>query len=247
MGSSAGNEQQPNRRERLRQELTGEIVAIGRRQLAEGGPSAVSWRGIAKEVGMNPASLYTYVDGIDDLFTRILLDSFGDLAAHVAAAAEVDGPIADRLLATCLAYREWAVANPQRFNLIFTDQIPGYAAPPGGPTVEAEMAVGAPFLRLVGELQGRATPLDVAAFMELPVAERSRLFAPFAALHGFVSLEINNHAPFGDNAEMLRLHLLSLLDSLRPAGLDRAPTDGGAARDTVDSGTADHEHEEHGR
>jgi len=238
MGSttSTENEQPPNRRERLRQELTGEIVTIGRRQLAEGGPSAVSWRGIAKEVGMNPASLYTYVNGIDDLFTRILLDAFGDLAAHVAAAAEGDGrPLEERLLTTCLAYREWALANPQRFNLIFTDQIPGYAAPPGGPTVEAEMAVGAPFLRLVGELIGRPEPLDVAAFMELPVAERARLFAPYAALHGFVMLEVNHHAPFGDNGEMLRLHLLALLDSLRPAGLDRAPTD------------PEDEHEEHGR
>lgn len=244
MASSTGNEQ-PNRRERLRQELTGEIVAIGRRQLAEGGPSAVNWRGIAKEVGMNPASLYTYVNGIDDLFTRILLDAFGDLAAHVAAVAGdgAAGSIEERLLATCLAYRAWAVANPQRFNLIFTDQIPGYAAPPGGPTVEAEMAVGAPFLRLVGELQGRPEPLDVAGFLELSTSERARLFAPYAALHGFVMLEINNHAPFGDNAEMLRLHLLSLLDSLRPAGLDRAPTDG----ITAHSSTTDHEHEEHGR
>lgn len=235
MGSttSAENEQPPNRRERLRRELTGEIVAIGRRQLAEGGPAAVSWRGIAKEVGMNPASLYTYVNGIDDLFTRILLDAFGDLAARVAAAAENQGTLEERLLATCLAYRDWAVANPQRFNLIFTDQIPGYVAPPGGPTVAAEMAVGAPFLRLVGELLGRAEPLDVVAFMELSTAERSRLFAPYAALHGFVMLEINHHAPFGDNGEMLRLHLLALLDRLRPAGLDRAPTD--------------REHEEHGR
>lgn len=192
---------------------------------------------------MNPASLYTYVNGIDDLFTRILLDSFGDLASHVAAAAEGDGTIEDRLLATCLAYRAWAVANPQRFNLIFTDQIPGYAAPPGGPTVAAEMAVGAPFLRLVGELQGhRSGPLDVPAFMELPLAERARLFAPFAALHGFVSLEINNHAPFGDNEAMLRLHLLALLDSLRPAGLDRAPTD-----TPTDGEPTEGEHEEHGR
>lgn len=241
MASSPGADQ-PNRRERLRRELTSEIVAIGRRQLADGGPTAVSWRGIAKEVGMNPASLYTYVNGIDDLFTRILLDSFGDLAAHVAAAAEGDGTIEDRLLATCLAYRAWAVANPQRFNLIFTDQIPGYAAPPGGPTVAAEMAVGAPFLRLAGELQGRAAPLDVAAFLDLPLAERSRLFAPFAALHGFVSLEINNHAPFGDNAEMLRLHLLALLDSLRPAGLDRATIDTPTGGEPTDG-----EHEEHGR
>ena len=212
---------QPTRRDRLRQELTGQIVAIGRRQLAEGGPGAVSWRGIAKEVGMNPASLYTYVNGIDDLFTRILLASFSDLAASLEAAASGEGPPEERLMATCLAYRRWAIDHPQQFNLIFTDQIPGYAAPPGGPTVAAELAVGAPFLRLVGELTGR--PLDVAILMEVPVADRTRLFAPYAALHGFVMLEINNHAPIGDNETMLRLHLESLLDSLRSTAVDRPP------------------------
>jgi len=56
-------------------------------------------------------------------------------------------------------------------------------------------------------------------------------------------LEVNNHAPFGDNEEMLRLHLLSLLDSLRSPELDRAPTDD----ITAHSGTTHSEHEEHGR
>ncbi|MDH4077799.1 MAG: hypothetical protein OEW29_17865 [Acidimicrobiia bacterium] len=62
-------------------------------------------------------------------------------------------------------------------------------------------------------------------------------------LHGVVMLEVNNHAPFGDNEEMLRLHLLSLLDSLRSPELDRAPTDD----ITAHSGTTHSEHEEHGR
>jgi AcrR family transcriptional regulator len=204
-----------SRRDRLRRELTDEIVRIGREQLAAGGPTAVSWRGIAKAVGMNPASLYTYIDGIDDLFTRILLASFRDLAAHMADAALGHADARSRLLACCRAYRRWAVDNPQQFNLIFTDQIPGYAAPPGGPTVDAEIAVYAPMVEALGEVIGRELdPLSLAA---LPLPERTRLFAPFAALHGFVMLEINHHAPLIDVEEMMMLHLETVI-----AGLTRS-------------------------
>jgi AcrR family transcriptional regulator len=207
---------QISRRDRLRRELTDEIVRIGREQLAAGGPAGVSWRGIAKQVGMSPASLYTYVDGIDDLFTRILLAAFGDLAAHLEAAAASEPEDAEaRLIACCLAYRAWAVANPQQFNLIFTDQIPGYAAPPGGPTVEAEVAVFAPLVAALGELIGRE--LDPLGLGALPLAERTRLFAPFAAVHGFVMLEINHHAPVvSDDASMLSEYLRGAIASLRP-------------------------------
>lgn len=207
------------RRDRLRQELTDEIVRLGREQLASGGPAAVSWRGIAKEVGMNPASLYTYVDGIDDLFTRILLDSFHDLARHMEMTAErhAADPTRDRLIAICRAYRAWAVEHPQQFNLIFTDQIPGYAAPPDGPTVEAEIAVYRPMVAALGELIGR--PLDPLSLADLPLTERTRLFAPFAALHGFVMLEINHHAPLlGGDDEMLVEHLTTVAASLRRSG-----------------------------
>lgn len=202
----------PSRRDRLRRELTDEILRIGREQLATGGPSGVSWRGIAKAVGMNPASLYTYVDGIDDLFTRILLAGFHDLADHVASAANGHGDARSRLVACCLAYRRWAVDNPQQFNLIFTDQIPGYAAPPGGPTVDADIAVYAPMVAALGELLGR--DLDPLTFAELPLAERTRLFAAFAALHGFVMLEINHHAPMFDVEAMLRIHLDTVIEHL---------------------------------
>lgn len=69
---------------------------------------------------------------------------------------------------------------------------------------------------------------------EPPVAPDAPRFRP-SALGGDVE-EINDHAPFGDNGEMLRLHLQALLDSLRSPGLDRAPTD-----------TATDGEEEHGR
>lgn len=194
-------------------------MRLGREQLASGGPAAVSWRGIAKSVGMNPASLYTYVDGIDDLFTRILLDSFHDLARHMEATADQHAgeDAEERLLAICRAYRTWAVEHPQQFNLIFTDQIPGYAAPPDGPTVEAEVAVYRPMVAALGELIGQ--PLDPLSLADLPSPERTRLFAPFATLHGFVMLEINHHAPLlGDDGQMLDEHLRTVVGTLRRSG-----------------------------
>ena len=70
-----------SRRDRQRRELTAEIITIARRQLAEGGRAGVSWRAIAREVGMNPASLYTYFANLDDLFTAMIIESYGGLAA----------------------------------------------------------------------------------------------------------------------------------------------------------------------
>lgn len=193
-----------SRRERLREELTTQIVAIGRRQLEEAGVAGVSWRGIAREVGMNPASLYTYVDGIDDLYTRILIESFDALAAAVKAANEAnrDQPARRRLVECSAAYRAWAVAHPRQFNLIFTDQIPGYEAPPDGPTVDAEIAVEQPFIDALGELLGQSTD-------DLLADTTSSVFAAIVAfrsqLLGFTMLEINNHAPYLDDSPAILL------------------------------------------
>lgn len=202
------------RRDRLRRELTADIVAIGRRQLEESGVSGVSWRGIAREIGMNPASLYTYVDGIDDLYTRILLDSFESLASAVRAASDAaaDKPPRQRLLDCAAAYRAWALAHPKRFNLIYTDQIPGYVAPPDGPTVAAEIAVELPFIEALGQLTGQE-PADV-----LEPSDPDR-FVALAALRsmvlGFTMLEVNNHAPYLNNSPDTMLDALGLaIDNL---------------------------------
>ena len=188
------------RRDRQRRELVAEIVDIARRQLASGGRAAVSWRGIAREVGMNPASLYTYFDSLDDLFTAVILDSYGGLAAaleQAVASARAD----DRLPAVVRAYRTWAVDHPAQFNLIFSDQIPGYAAPPGGPTVDAELAVVRPLVRAIGERLGR--PYDIDTFGELPQSEQDRLLGLWGLLHGLVALEVNSHLPFVEDHEAL--------------------------------------------
>lgn len=199
------------RRERLRAELTAEIIEIGRRQLADGGVAKVNWRAIATEVGMNPASLYTYVDGITDLYTRILASSFRSLADAVDTAARTaaDLDARSRVLACARAYQAWAVAKPNEFNLIFTDQIPGYVAPSEGPSFQAAMDVNAPFIDAVVEaLTGRtgATSLD-----DLTDDEQLAAYALRSMMHGFTSLEINHHSPYAEGSDDLMIASLSVL------------------------------------
>lgn len=195
------------RRERLRQELTAEVVATARRHLADGGPAAVSWRAIAREVGVNPATLYTYFDSLDDLFTAVILDSFTRLAEAVGeAAAGADADPLERVLACARAYRSWAIAHPAEFNLVFTDRIPGYEAPPGGPTVAIQREIFGPFVAALDALgvDGESDP-DTGAIAD----ERVGLWA---TMHGFVMLEINNHLPFvADRASVFDATLRRLL------------------------------------
>ena len=48
------------KRERVRRELTSLITDAARRQLAEVGPSALSLRAVARELGLASSALYRY-------------------------------------------------------------------------------------------------------------------------------------------------------------------------------------------
>lgn len=162
----------------------------------------MTWRGIARSVGINPASLYTYFDSLDDVFTAVILDSFERLGKAVQETAfdAADEAPAERLTTLALAYRQWAINHPAEFNLIFTDQLPGYAAPPDGPTVAAQTAIFGPFAAAVAELMspertGSAAVLageDALALTDDP----SVPVGMWGTMHGMVMLEINNHLPF---------------------------------------------------
>ncbi len=208
-----------SRRERQRRELTSEILAIARRQLESTGAGGVSWRGIAREVGMNPASLYTYFPSLDDLFTALVLESHRSLAQAIVDAeqAAIDRSPYDRALACALAYRTWALEHTGQFNLIFTDQLPGYAAPPDGPTVDAQIEMFGPFLRAMTEY------LDLPDG-ELPPDTLSDVMGLRCLLHGLVTLEVNHHLPFIDDHEALLVDQLARsMTSLRPT-LPRSST-----------------------
>lgn len=118
-------------RERARAELTAEIKHRAMAQLAEGGGGALSLRAIARDMGMASSALFRYFPSRDALLTALIIDSYDALADAVEAAeaAVHDATVLDRWVAICHGVRDWAVAHPHEYALIFGSPIPGYAAP----------------------------------------------------------------------------------------------------------------------
>ncbi len=118
-------------RERARAELTREIKEEARRQLAAHGAQGLSLRSVARELGMVSSALYRYFASRDELLTVLIIDAYDALGE--AAERAVSGlPAADvrgRWRAACAAIRNWALANPHEYALIYGSPVPGYRAP----------------------------------------------------------------------------------------------------------------------
>lgn len=118
-------------RERARAELTREIVAEARRQLAVDGAAGLSLRAVAREVGMVSSAVYRYVASREDLLTLLIVqayDALGEAVERAEAAAPRDD-LEARWHAACGGLRTWAMAHPHEHALIFGSPVPGYAAP----------------------------------------------------------------------------------------------------------------------
>lgn len=208
MAERTATDEAPSRRERQRAELVADIRAEARRQLDTKGPQGVSWRAIARAVGMSPASLYTYFESLEALYTDLITESFWNLADAVGAsiAAVADRHVGDRLMAGLHGYRGWSLRHPEQFRLIFQNAIPGYEAPEEGPTLQANLAVSAHFLFLLlegwrsGSLPPASpgVPVDPADMNEkfgagLTPDEVRVALGAWGSFHGLVQLELNGH------------------------------------------------------
>src|SRR5512134_3496217 len=91
------------------------------KQIAEFGASALSLRAIARALGITAPAIYNYYPDRDALVTALIVDAFNSLGesqqASVASLAPDDHGA--RLTRHGLAYRDWALAYPQRYQLIF--------------------------------------------------------------------------------------------------------------------------------
>ncbi len=200
-------------------------------EVREHGAVALSLRRVARRMGMSPAGLYRYVDSREDLLTWLIADAYDDLADHMLVAiggsvselsdserpppqvAMVTGTsddVAARVRAVAGAYRQWSVAHPNEFGLLFGDPIPGYAAPPDGPTTAAMTRVGAALGRPLleawqqgrlrpsmddppADLRARLAPMGKLADVEVPAELAVTLLLAWGRLHGQVSLEVFGH------------------------------------------------------
>ncbi|MGO1545368.1 MAG: TetR/AcrR family transcriptional regulator [Gulosibacter sp.] len=110
------------------------ILEAARGELASVGPGSLSMRAVAREVGVTVGALYRYFDGRDDLLTELIIDAYDSIGEAVergiAAAYEQEGSGgATAWVSGGMAARDWAIAHPHEFALIYGTPVIGYDAP----------------------------------------------------------------------------------------------------------------------
>jgi AcrR family transcriptional regulator len=201
-------------RERVREEMTAEILAVARRHLADEGAAALSLRSVARDLEMAPSALYRYFDGRDALLTALIVAAYESLAEEAERAADAaqlaGGRDAERWPAVPRAIRAWALAHPHEWGLIFGTPVPGYEAPED--TVEPYARVAAAMVRPVMEaeaagrlrtdrdaaavpdaLRDAVAPVTEGLFPAMRVATVVLAIQAWTTVVGIISLEVFGH------------------------------------------------------
>lgn len=119
-------------RQRVRAEITAEILAAARARLEQAGPGELSLRAVARDVGMVSSAVYRYFGSRDELLTALLIQAYDELGAYAEAADDAiaeRNDLTSRWQATCVAVRTWALAHPHDYALLYGSPVTGYAAP----------------------------------------------------------------------------------------------------------------------
>lgn len=218
------------RREERHPDLQTAIKETAWQQIAELGAAALNLRAIARHLGITAPSIYNYFPNRNALITSLIVDAFASLAdAQFAAIAAIpEREHAQRLLALGINYRDWAMARPERYQLIFGAPLAGYVAPLDitQPVAGRSLAVLMNVLmaahsagRLHPELGSALSPKIQAMFAEWQqqrgAADEQVQFLALSIwghVHGLVSVEIGQQYPpfITDPGEIYR-HALALL------------------------------------
>lgn len=228
-----------SRRERLRESTREEIKSIARKHMQEQGTAAISLRAIARDMGLTVMALYRYFPSRDDLLTALILDTFNALADAMEQAdyTQSRDAHANRIWAVMLAYRDWAIAHPVDFQLIYGNPVPEYHAPEevtvaaarrgfdvvlkilGDALVAGQLVIPTTYHHLPPHVNQHMTQMIEAASynVSLPIVYIG--VVGWARMHGMIMLELFNHTPpvVGNPAEFYRFEIHHLLNSI---GLD---------------------------
>jgi AcrR family transcriptional regulator len=159
------------------------ILDVARNLVASEGANNLSMRAIARDLGYSPAALYEYFPGKEDVFCALYLEGAGGLAGRMRTALDAlpdDAPANERLLAIGLAYRRFALEQPELYRLAFGSGTADYE--PG----DAERAAGGEAFQILVDT-ARAGVGD-GTFAQIP--PEALALACWSMVHGFVMIEL---------------------------------------------------------
>ena len=217
-----------------------QIKAAAYQQIASNGAAALSLRAIARRLHVTAPAIYNYYTRRDDLVTALIVDSFNSIAdaLQAARAAVPTEDYAAQLSGALLAYRDWALAHPERYNLIFGTPIPNYQAPMETTLPAATRSMDTIIDILESAEAAGALNFSPSAASPAPALQKALLswqeergytasiqvlymtVSGWARIHGMVMLEITHHlGPFFSNVDALYQAEVDLL--LEQAGLNQ--------------------------
>jgi AcrR family transcriptional regulator len=201
------------------------------KQIAEYGAPTLSLRAIARELKITAPAIYNYFPSRDDLVTALIVDAFtslGDSQKDSIKSIPLS-KLPARLSKLGLAYRDWALTYPQRYQLIFGTPIPSYEAP-ADITLPAAAWALIPLIEVLQALYN-AGKLRVENLAKLTPTLKSMLgawqefvkesgreihvevlylaFVIWSRVHGLVTLELGHQTPsfITDPGEIFRREL----------------------------------------
>jgi AcrR family transcriptional regulator len=186
-------------------EVERELVAAAEAVLVRDGPGGLTVRAVAAQAGTAPMSVYNRLGGKDGLVDALLIRGFDRLTAAIAAHGEPDA--AARLLACGLRYREFALANPHFYAIMFEGAVPHehHIGP------EAEEHARAAFGALVRNVELAAAAGAISAADPFEAAMQI-----WSSVHGAVALELKGLVLTPDPEATYRALLQTLIRGFAP-------------------------------
>jgi AcrR family transcriptional regulator len=196
---------EPGRRSRTPSaEVERELLAAAEAVLVRDGPGGLTVRAVAAEAGIAPMGVYNRLGGKDGLVDALLIRGFDRLRAAIESPDDPD--MRTRLRASGLRYREFALANPHFYAIMFEDAIPREHE-----SAEVEEHARACFGALVRAVEMASAAGVIAAQDPLEAAQQI-----WSAVHGAVALELKGLVLTEDPAATYGAFLDTMIRGLAP-------------------------------
>ncbi|SDJ06321.1 transcriptional regulator, TetR family [Frankineae bacterium MT45] len=194
------------------------LLTAALRLLADEGPQALQARRVAAEIGASTMAVYTYFGGMTQLLEAVAVQGFVTFGAGLGGVPANDDSLV-HLFSIALAYRDFALKNPNLYRLMFG--LSAEKSPAG-----VDFTAGQP---------SAAGPEGAAAFGYLldgvtRVMESGRInqgdpmsaaLQLWSAMHGYVLLEIAGF--FGPDGAGIEMVLVPLARNILIGMGDTAP------------------------
>jgi AcrR family transcriptional regulator len=159
-------------------EIERELLSAAEAVLVRDGPGGLTVRAVAAEAGIAPMGVYNRLGGKDGLVDALLIRGFDRLRATIETSREPDMPT--RLRSCGMRYRQFALANPHFYAIMFEEAIPHRHE-----STDVEERARAAFGALVRLVELASASGVISAPNPVEAAQQI-----WSALHGAVALEL---------------------------------------------------------